>query len=274
MKRVSLLLGLVALLACASGASAALVDNFDSYADQAAFQAAWPSWATNGTSMNLIQGFGQSDSQCVAGVASANNQVWNVRNLDSFTAYKPDTNTVVFELSLYDTDTTLPASPNPGRNFIHMRAYGDANGQGMPVAYNDPAPSKGLQGLVAMGLYESASAQVDGGAGGRGYYAFRLYYGGLNSWWATEAQRSVGWHTMKMVMDATSAKVYVDGVLDSTVAWTDTAKLYAFDGVVIGSGLTSAGYDVAFDDVSVTPEPATMLLLAAGGLFLRRRRMA
>ncbi|HOW17407.1 MAG TPA: PEP-CTERM sorting domain-containing protein [Phycisphaerae bacterium] len=280
MRNVSYLLGLVALLACASGASAAANswgDNFDSYADQAAFQAAWPTWSTNGTSMQLIQGFGQSDSQCISGVAPANNQGWNYHNLNSFTDYKPAPGAVVsWQVSFYDTDPTLPLSPNPGRNFFHMRAYGDANGPGMPVNYTDPAPAKGLQGLVALGLYESASTQYGGGPGGRGHYAYRLYYGGLNSWYATAALRTQGWHTMRMDLDADAmqARIWVDGVLDATVPLTDSAKLYAFDGIVAGSGLTSAGYDVAFDDVavSVTPEPATLLMLAAGGLLLRRRR--
>lgn len=275
MRKVPFLLGLIALLACASGASAAANswgDNFDSYADQAAFQAAWPVWSTNSTSMNLVQGFGQSGDQSISGVAGGNNQVWNYRNLNSFTDYKPAAGAEVsWQVSFYDTDTTLPASPNPGRNIFHMRAYVQ---DGMPPSYLGTGYS--LQGLVSMGLYESAGTQYGGGAGGRGHYAYRLYYGGVNSWYATAALRTPGWHTMKMSLNADTmqAKVWVDDVLNATVPLTNAAALYAFDGMVAGSGLTSAGYDVAFDDVavSVTPEPATLLMLAAGGLFLRRRR--
>jgi len=256
-------------LALPRHASATLFDDFESYADQAAFQAAWPSWLPNGTSMDLVQGFGHSGVQSISGVASAGDRR-NYRNLDSFAAYREtDANPLEFELWLYDQDATLPAAPDLAQNYCEVRAYEE---DGMPPTWFTRGYH--LQGLLDMGIYESAGTQYGGGAGGRGHYAYHLYYGGLNAWYATAARRTVGWHNMRMILSGASARIYVDGALDAEVPWANPNALYPMDGVILGSGLTSAGYDVAFDDVrlDVVPDPMTVVLLAAGGSFRRRRR--
>lgn len=262
-------LGLVLAVACGTASAAPLFDNFDSYADQAAFQAAWPSWIADGTSMNLVQGFGYSDSQCFSGVASANYKYRNARSLDSdlLGAVGTDASPIVWSFMLYDSDITQSTSGTaPARNFNEIRSYTNnttLTNTGMPAT--SAGTGFALNGLIAMGIYQSASPGTQ--------YAYRCYWGGVSNWFATGVARTEGWHEMKAVIGSTTVKIYVDGVLapNGTQNLT-TTPTKAFSGVVLGSGLTSNSYDVAFDDMSVTPEPATLLMLAAGGLFLRRRR--
>ena len=62
-------------------------------------------------------------------------------------------------------------------------------------------------------------------------------------------------------------------------AWTTVSKSYLVTTNMLvislggGNGGNGAGYR-AFDNIVVTPEPATMLMLGLGGLLLRRRRRA
>lgn len=254
-------LGLASLLTCATRSPGALIENFDSYANQAAFQAAWRPWSANGSSMLLAPGTGQNGTSAVHGVAAVNYQTRNARNLDSASEYYgTDANPVKFEFSLYDGDPGGPTPPNGARNFNELRAY---VGDGIP-AYGTGA----LQAIVAMGLYNTPVSDDN--------FHARVYYGGVNYWYSLNTPRTAGWHTLASYIGDTSIKFYVDGQLDTTVPLIDSTRLFAFDGVVLGSGLTSGGFDASFDSLSVqkVPEPATLVLLAIGGLFLRRSRWA
>ncbi|HOW17871.1 MAG TPA: PEP-CTERM sorting domain-containing protein [Phycisphaerae bacterium] len=260
--RVMILLAIAGILTSASAASATLIENFDSYADQSAFQTAWPSWIADGTSMTLSRSLGYSGSQSVSGVALANYKYRNWRNLDDFTAYAgTDDSPVRFQVSLYDANPLQTGAGN-ARNFVELRAYGTGPaGDGMPALSSTTGYS--LQSVIALGLYNSPNGNT---------YNFRVYGGGSNAWYSTQVKRTAGWHTMTAMIGSTSLQIYVDDVLTNTIALC--TPIPAFDGVVLGSGLTSNGYDVAFDDLMVakTPEPATLLVLAAGAVFLRRRR--
>jgi len=240
--------------------SAALVDNFDSYASQAAFEAAWRPWSSNNSSMTLGT-TSHSGSNGVRGAATSNYQNRNARNLDSFSMYKgTDLSPVTFEFWLYDSNSALPALPAGARNFNEIRAF---TGDGYP---SYASASSMTQGIIAMGLYNTPVSDDN--------YHVRVYYGGVNAWYSMNTVRTNGWHKLTAKIGGTSVKFYVDDQLDTTVAFTDLNKVYTFDSVVLGSGLTSGGYDVAFDDLSVakTPEPATLVMLALGGLILRRRQ--
>ncbi len=258
-RKILFTFGLASVLTCTTGVSAALIETFDGYASQSAFQAAWPSWFTTGTSMTLSQSGGVGGSRSVGGVAATNSGYRNYRNLDSFTEYAgTDARPVKFELSLFDADPTKTAA----RNFCELRAYSASGGnEGMPPVSG--AAGYGLQSIIALGLYNTPNA---------GTYEFRIYGGGLNAWYSTGVTRTAGWHKMTALIGDTNVKLYVDDVLTNTLSLT--SAIPAFDGVVLGSGLTSGGYDVAFDNlcVATTPEPVTLLLLAGGLLLGWRRR--
>jgi len=254
MHNARVLVGLVALLACTSMATADLIDNFDSYADQAAFNAAWPS-VYAGSSMNLLQGYDHTtgSTNSVNGVVSANYTMRNYRDMPPLAATNANPVTFSFWVQLGDPNNT------GARNYCELRAYsGGGYGQGA------------LVGLIAMGVYNAAvpttnwsvRTLTDNGAGGMTG----------ESWKATNIARAAGWHELKAVIGDTTINYYVDGVL----AWTAPATPTTWTTVVLGSGLTSNGMDAAFDDLSVTPEPATLAMLALGSgvLFVRRRRLA
>ncbi len=271
MKRGTVLVfGLAAVFACAGSASAAwssFFDDFESYANQAAFQAAWPAWSSNGSSMGLLQTFGYSGNQSVDGVAPGNNQVRNKRDFSSDLNQRAPSNALpaTWSFWLYDDDPTMPLPPSYpsatyARNFCELRAY---VGDGIP-AYGTGT----LQGLVAMGLYNTPVSDDN--------YHIRVYYGGVSAWYDTGKVRLQGWHKMNMIISGSQVKFWVDNddANPFVVNFTDTSKVYAFDGIILGSGLTTGGYDVAFDDMYFMPEPATLVMLAAGGVLLRRRRSA
>jgi len=248
MKRISYVILSTVVLFGASTLSAALVDNFDSYASQAAFEAAWRPWSSNNSSMTLGT-TSHSGSNGVRGVAGASGQNRNIRNLDSYDMYKgTDLSPVTFEFWLYDSNSTLPAAPAGARNYNEIRAF---SGNGYP---SYASASSVTQGIIAMGLYNTPVSDDN--------YHVRVYYGGVNAWYNMNTARPNGWHKLTAKIGGSNIKFYVDDQLDTTVAFTDLNKVYAFDSVVLGSGLTSGGYDAAFDDLSVakTPEPATLVM--------------
>lgn len=240
----------MSLLLVAS-AQATLYETFDSFEDQNAFQAVWPSWAPDGSSM--ILGSLPDGSKAVHGVAESNYQTRNYRNLDSFTDYCPTANhPITFELWLYDSDPTAPPLPGAPRNFCELRAYA---GDGIPASYTVQT-----QATIALGLY-GIPVSAD-------HYHARVKYGGVDSWYYLTTPRSPGWHQLTASIGLNEVVIYVDGALDTTVPLTNPSQCYAFDGVTLGSGLTSSGYDAWFDNILVTPEPATMTLLGAAALAL------
>lgn len=249
-------LSVAAVLLLAGAAQAAFVENFDSYADQAAMEAAWPSIfpAAAAPSMLLMQGFDHTTgtSNSIHGVATANSTMRNYRNVGSYTG--TDANPLKFEYWINVVDVA-----NTGlRNYLELRSYaGGSYGSGA------------LTGLIAMGCYNNVNATTginwsvrtltDNGTGGNTG----------ESWKVTTVARATDWHKLTALIGNSTIKYYVDDAL----AWTAAATPTTWHAVVLGSGLTSNAGDVAFDDITleVVPEPATLGLLALGLLAIRRR---
>jgi hypothetical protein len=107
------------------------------------------------------------------------------------------------------------------------------------------------------------------------WLGYRTYGGNVNTGDTLTAIQLVRdtWYEAKFVVDDNGLKGYWDNALIFTnpnitdITALDFGSNSATDPV---SGASSNGMFV--DDISVTPEPATLCLLAIGGLFLRRKR--
>lgn len=248
MKRYAVLASaLLAFAAGSAGAQNIWTDNFDSYADQAAFNSVW---ATSATAMTL-------DTDGTPTPVSSPNTIAQgtaaQQSRRAFTSVAPTD--IDFSFSFYDEMGTGSLA----RTYGMIYARGGAGGWG-----------DALQQLVAVGKYNSVSSPK--------YFA-RVAFSSSN-WFVLAAgpDRSVGWHTARVLGNAgtSSFDFYIDNILSgSAPIGVPTAT---FNWVVMGSGLSST-HGMNFDDVSIgkiVPEPGSLLALGAGlfgftGLMFRRR---
>lgn len=245
-----------------------LNDNFDSYANQAAFQAVWP--ATVGTGGTLI------NTNSVSSPNSIRYDLATARNDRTFaeSGNPSPLNAISFSFNFYDSD----ASASPYRQISSLiDGPGSASGQLISLGMNNNQSSANSGGNFYMarilGYTVPTTADPDGGPnesiGGAGTF-FKLNDFGVGL-------RSTGWHNLGVTITDTAFSFYVDGVLSETVANAFTLRSY--DTVRLGSGITSLNI-AAFDDVVVqvnpVPEPSTVALglLGSAGLlagYFRRR---
>ena len=140
------------------------------------------------------------------------------------------------------------------REYVELRAYsGDGYADG------------DLEQLIAMGC-TSSGASTD-------VYNDRVLYGGEG--WANFAlPKTTKWVRLTAVIKLNTIDFYTKTPQDPAPVFDHTSTMsegVTFDCVVVGSGL-STRTDVWFDNIRVTPEPASLVLLAMGGLVLVRRR--
>ena len=237
-------IGVLCVLLMAAMAQANLIDNFDTYADQAAFDAAYTQIYPT-VPLVLDQTKGHSDSQSANTAGPNNNSEKRVyRNLGgeySGTDAAPLKFEFYMSMSAADDWWT--------REYIEIRGYTGAG-------YGDGD----LQELIALGC---TSSGVD-----TTVYNARILTGDL--WVNTTTAKSTDWTKLTALIKSSTVEVYVNDNLDYSGPRSTGVTL---DSVVIGSGLSS-NVDVWFDDLQVIPEPATMSLLGMAGvaLLLRRRR--
>jgi hypothetical protein len=246
------LLGSLALFAVAaipaSHASAALIfsDNFDSYADDDALATNWP----------LAQGT-TTDSY----LATDSNDPSNKFVQQGVTVGRRDR-----AITPFVPTTTTPLTVK----FTFIDQTGAASGirQYNQVLANTGAGALGQ--LIAMGEYNAATNQDNS------KYQARVAFNSVN-WFNLNTARSAGPHDFTEEIFSDHVNFYVDGVLDTTQTFTSDIS-GGFNAVRIGSGLTSAGGGAGFDNFVVStdavPEPASLGLIALGGLTLLRRRRA
>jgi len=251
---------LVGVLALASGANAGVVfsDNFDGYADQAAFNAAWNvGLAGGGGILSTEQAYSplQSIKQDLTAKGSGK---------DITPAFGTDAQPLEWSFRFYDSTQAANL-----RQFATIRDNAPALAQLVAIgAYNDTTLTKNL----FTGLSVTAADLNT-------YYTCRVAFAPGPNWFILNTPgvptRTTGWHELKAVFKDTTVDFYVDGILGmANVGYAGSVGAITFDRVTVGSGLSSANGVGYYDDVMVAqvPEPVTLLLLAGGALTLRRRR--
>jgi hypothetical protein len=223
-----------------SHAQVFLNENFDSYADQAAFVAAWP---VNSTAAILSTEQAVSLNQSVKGLTTVSR---NARNVGEIGLLNSTTDTVVFRFDFYDVSGTAT-----------YRQYAEID-DGIAPGGNGQLFAMGLNNNLASSHYMARILGADGGAGVSTFFKLD----GVGA-----PVRSVGWHTLEARISDNAVDYYVDTILAKTVnisALTDRS----LDTVKVGSNLSStqvAYYDnVYVARVALVPEPATGALLGLG----------
>ncbi|HOB99517.1 MAG TPA: PEP-CTERM sorting domain-containing protein [Verrucomicrobiota bacterium] len=252
---------LVGVLGLAFGVNAQTVfyDNFDGYADQAAFNAVWNVGVTGGgliLSSDQAYSGSQSVQQDLTGKASG---------IDITPVSGSDAAPLEWSFRFYDS-----TQAGNLRQFATIRDNSPALAQLVAVgAYNDTTLTKNL--------FTGTSVTA---ADLNTYYACRVAFAPGPNWFILNTEgvptRSTGWHEIKAVFSDTTVDFYVDGALGmADVQYAAAAGAITFDRLTVGSGLSSANGAASYDDVKVTviPEPTTLALLGLGALaFLGRAR--
>jgi len=256
MKRMRTSIVLVGVLGLASAANAQTVffDNFDSYADQAAFNAVWNVGLVGGGGiLSTEQAF--SSPQSIQQDLTAKSSGIDISPVSGSSAQP-----LMWSFRFYDS--TQEANL---RQFATIR---------------DNAPA--LAQLVAMGAYNDTTLTKDRytdlsatAADLNLYYACRVAFSPGPNWFILNGPgaptRSTGWHELSAVFRDTTVEFYVDGVnalSGLTTSYASAAGAITFDRLTVGSGLSSANGVGYYDDVmvQVVPEPTSFALLGLGCL--------
>lgn len=246
-----------------------LSDSFDSYANQAAFEAVWTpigSTAPISGTLNSDQYVSPLNSIRIDG-ATVNSQQRN-RATFAESGLISTGNSVAFSFDFYDSNTSATY-----RQYANLHDSTSPSGTGQLISLglnnNQTGTQSGGNYYMAriLGYTVPTTADPDGGAaesvGGAGTY-FKLNDFGVGL-------RSVGWHNLKVEIttdDGASLDFafYVDGMLAERVNNIGTASsLRSYDNVALGSGLSNGSNAAYYDNVLVmVPEPTTAALLGVG----------
>lgn len=251
--RKTILLVAAAGFLCAGSAQATVIwqDDYESYADTAALSGPYTQIHTSPLPLDTAKGY--LSSQSIKAGPNANSEQRMYIDLPGGSIAGTDAMPIKFEF-MVDIEEVLWHT----REYIELRSYADgAYGQG------------GLQDIIAMGF---TSSGVDTAVAN-----YRILSGpdaGWHNYTSTEATRSAmaaaDWTKLTALIKTDTIEFYVNDVLDTTKARNPN---WQYDSLVLASGLSTA-VPVWFDNVSVEviPEPASLMLLGLGGLFLARRR--
>jgi len=251
MKKLSFVALACFLAPLASHAQILMTDNFDSYANQAAFVAAWPVIGATPSGALENTNFVSASQGVFYGTTAQRNE----RSFaESGTA--AGTTALSFSFDFYDSNSAL----SPYRQCANLQ--------------DGASPTSSGQ-LVSMGLNNNLASSAEGG----NFYMARILGVNASAYFKLNDNptllRTTGWHNLAVVISQLDFKFYVDGVLAETVSQTGLT-LRSYELVRLGSGLTSTA-EVAIDNVRVelvqVPEPGVTAMLGIGiaGLIAFRR---
>lgn len=269
----------LAVSAVATTGRAAVVfsDNFDGYADQAAFQASWPVVGSQPTAtLSSAQSVSAPNSVLVPSSTTTADSPRNGKSFTESTAASTSQQ-IVWSFDFFDNAPTAA----PYRQHANLQ---DGTGPtltnqlvSMGMNNNQGATSSGGQFYMARILgYSPPAVDPDGGPGETGTLGSGAYFK-LNDFGSPH--RSSGWHNLKVIISsddgvASDYAFYVDGVLRETVANVGGAgTLRSYETIRIGSGVSSP--QLAYYDnfvLETVPEPTALALAGVAGLGLLARR--
>jgi len=285
MKHTTFALALAGILSLSGNAFAqVIIEPFDGYADQAAFEAVWaPIGTVAPFSANLSSAQFVSPSNSVEILGTATNSQQRNRRTFADTSPISVNDQIVFSFDFYDS---APAA-NPFRQYSNLQDTTAPGGTGQLISMglnnNQTGANSGGQFYMAriLGYTVPLTPDPDGGpdesVGGASAY-FKLNNFGVGA-------RSLGWHNLRVVIGTDDGlsmdfEFFVDGVLAERVSNVGTAASFRmYDNIVLGSGLSNgtntAYYDNVFLNIQPVPEPTSMALglvaVLGGALKLRRR---
>jgi hypothetical protein len=241
-------------------------EDFEGYANQAAFAASWSPTGTPPHVLDTTFGFNSSRSLKLV-PQSTNGGVSNRWYRDLPVALLPtDASPVLFSFDFYLDPAGAATNWAQDWQQIDIRAFsGGSFGSGT------------LNGLVAIGVSNPGSLSAD--ATNTTYYQGRTLtptrsgatYNTLDQL-PTAAHRNSGWHSLSARIGATQTLYSIDSLPAETVNATMTTP---FSTVILGSDLPSLrAFWVDNIQLQIIPEPSTMSLLLAASvtpLCLRRR---
>lgn len=270
MIRKLLLPGVLSLMLCAwsnvGQANVIINDNFDGYANQAAFEAVW---IPSGTSGSLVSDVSYSAANSIRNPASGTRR--NDLTFSASTAtdiIATNANPLVWSYRFYDDPANIVLAGN-----TLGRTYGQLLGRNSGGTLNQ---------LLSIGLQNSNAPKASNGVTSttaelRQYYHVRIAFSPGPNWIVLDnlAPRSAGWHEMKAVIGSTQVQYFINGVSAGTWNYASSEGAVRWYQARIGSGLSTLAAS-NFDDyrLEVVPEPSTLALSAVGvmGVLAYRRR--
>lgn len=284
MKRAIFALAIVAMMFEQASAILIVSDNFDSYADQAAFAAAWPAIGTvSPTSGVLSTAQASSSPQSIYNPGTlTNSQSRNRRTFSETSTFSASGNLgigdqLIFSFDMYDS---APVA-SPARNYVNLQdttAPGSTNQLvSMGLNNNQTGSNSGGQYYMARILgFAPPSVDPDGGPNELAGLTSGAYFK-LNDFGV--GLRSLGWHSLKVILStddglSTDYAFYVDSVLAERVSNVGTsASIRSYDNIALGSGVSNASTGVYWDNVrleyvtAAVPEANAFVAIAMVSVF-------
>lgn len=278
----SILCASLLLTAGVAGAATVVNDNFDSYANQAAFEAVWAPIVAGppaSAELSTLQASSGLNSARVPGTAVSAQS----RNRLTFgeTGDLTTLSLITWSFDFYDSAPTAA----PQRNYSNLQDTTAPSGTGQLIAMgfnnNQTGANSGGQFYMAriLGYTPPLTADPDGGPAESVSAAssfFKLNDFGVGA-------RSLGWHNLKVEISTDDGlsldfAFYVDNVLAERVSNIGTAASFrSYDNIALGSGLSNGSTEAFFDNVILTtapiPEPGAFAfaVLGLGALIFVRK---